>query len=102
MKEERTHGHSWLQIAQFLPGRSANAIKNRWNYLSRRRMRNLSLPFPVLKPGTAPPAAELLDTPVHREVEIQAITVQDDPPFDDDGKCDDDSFYQCLRWASSF
>jgi hypothetical protein len=29
-------GHAWAKIREFLPGRSIGAVKNRWNWLSRR------------------------------------------------------------------
>ena len=33
----KLHGNAWAKIASFLPGRSSNAVKNRFNWLSRRR-----------------------------------------------------------------
>ncbi|OHS98566.1 Myb-like DNA-binding domain containing protein [Tritrichomonas foetus] len=32
----KLHGNAWAKIASFLPGRSSNAVKNRFNWLSRR------------------------------------------------------------------
>lgn len=29
------HGNKWVKISELLPGRSANDVKNRWNYLCR-------------------------------------------------------------------
>jgi hypothetical protein len=39
---QRLFGNAWSQIAQYLPGRSANAVKNRWSWLARH---NLPGPF---------------------------------------------------------
>lgn len=38
VQQQRLHGNVWSKIAQFLPGRSANAVKNRWSWLSRHRV----------------------------------------------------------------
>ena len=35
IKQQRIHGNFWSKISRFLPGRSSNAIKNRWSWLSR-------------------------------------------------------------------
>lgn len=35
IKQQRAHGNFWSKIARYLPGRSSNAIKNRWSWLSR-------------------------------------------------------------------
>lgn len=38
IQQQRIHGNFWTKIAQFLPGRSANNVKNRWGWLSRHRI----------------------------------------------------------------
>jgi hypothetical protein len=35
IQQQRVFGNVWSQIAQFLPGRSPNSVKNRWSWLSR-------------------------------------------------------------------
>jgi hypothetical protein len=35
LQQQRIFGNVWSQIAQFLPGRSPNSVKNRWSWLSR-------------------------------------------------------------------
>jgi hypothetical protein len=35
LQYQRVYGNLWSRIAQFLPGRSPNATKNRWSWLSR-------------------------------------------------------------------
>jgi hypothetical protein len=35
IQQQRIYGNVWSRIAQFLPGRSPNSVKNRWSWLSR-------------------------------------------------------------------
>ena len=46
---QKVYGNSWAKISKSLPGRSANAIKNRWSWLSRHRI-NHSIQEPYLFP----------------------------------------------------
>ncbi|KAH0785152.1 Myb-like DNA-binding domain containing protein [Histomonas meleagridis] len=38
IQQQRLYGNVWSKIAQFLPGRSSNNVKNRWSWLSRHRI----------------------------------------------------------------
>jgi hypothetical protein len=40
IEKQMEFGHSWAAIKQFLPGRSAVCVKNRWNWLCRRDIPN--------------------------------------------------------------
>ena len=35
IQQQQIHGNMWTKIAQYLPGRSANNVKNRWSWISR-------------------------------------------------------------------
>jgi hypothetical protein len=44
MQQHSLHGNAWAHIAQFLPGRPSNSVKNRWIWLTKHRV-------PVRRPG---------------------------------------------------
>jgi hypothetical protein len=54
VQQQRIYGNVWSQVAHFLPGRSANSVKNRWSWLSRHRARTTSAPgMPLPIPSVA-------------------------------------------------
>ena len=55
MQQQRIFGNSWSKIALSLPGRSANAIKNRWSWLNRHKNRNQRNLAAMPQPGLYSP-----------------------------------------------
>jgi hypothetical protein len=57
VQQQRIYGNVWSQIAQFLPGRSPNAVKNRWSWLSRHSIPPVFVTrmFPFAIPPRPPP-----------------------------------------------
>jgi hypothetical protein len=55
-KLQRQWGNKWAKIAELMPGRTDNAVKNRWNSTLKRRTQTQPLPPPaVSRPAVAPP-----------------------------------------------
>lgn len=67
VQQQRLHGNVWSKIAQFLPGRSANAVKNRWSWLSRHRvppsLAAQMMPFVVQQQKQKPPSQRMPPMP---------------------------------------
>jgi hypothetical protein len=57
VRQQRVYGNVWSRIAQDIPGRSPNAVKNRWSWLSRHAVSSaLAMRMiPTLVQGRPPP-----------------------------------------------
>jgi hypothetical protein len=70
MRQQWIYGNMWSQIAAALPGRSANAVKNRWSWLSRHHqtrpfIRPIPLPVrPIPRPLPIPQIGTMTITPI--------------------------------------
>lgn len=64
IQQQQIHGNFWTKIAQYLPGRSANNIKNRWSWLTRHRVSPTIaaqiLPILMLKQQQSPMSGQYL------------------------------------------
>lgn len=102
-RERRMYGNRWSRIAEFLPGRSANSIKNRWNWLCRREFSS-----PLAKRAVQPRA---IAGPETNRGEVPALTdaqcgkpessiipeVKDSLPFLDPQEFEDDFEWMELK-----
>jgi hypothetical protein len=57
LQQQRLSGNQWSQVAYFLPGRSANAVKNRFSWLNRHGISQVfqTAPVPTAPVPPAPP-----------------------------------------------
>jgi hypothetical protein len=81
VQQQRVYGNVWSQIAQFLPGRSRNAVKNRWSWLSRHSVPPVFVTrmFPFAIPQRPPPPRIV---PQPRPVMPQIFQTQRTAPAD--------------------
>ena len=54
IKQQQLHGNTWSKIARYLPGRSLNAVKNRWSWLSRHNVINALSTISATRPKPSP------------------------------------------------
>jgi hypothetical protein len=104
VQQQRIVGNVWSQITQFLPGRSPNAIKNRWFWLTRRKGPAKMDPYAMWQMPMMPPsvpnkkrqqAPAVVSRPTRKDGETGAMPGTDlDPalakflssrPFEPDG-----------------
>lgn len=76
---QQIHGNLWAFIALFLPGRSGNSVKNRFNWLERRHLTRSRLSNPI----NSAPSSNPLPIP-----EISNSRLSTQTPLDDSGNLD--------------
>ncbi|OHT09376.1 hypothetical protein TRFO_21681 [Tritrichomonas foetus] len=77
------HGNLWTRIAMFLPGRSGNSVKNRYNWLERRRLTSFPFVGSSKITGSLPVRRTNLPIPIIQSVSTQSKQVESHTLFDD-------------------
>ena len=86
IQKQKELGNKWAKIAELLPGRTDNAVKNRWNSALKRRLAQQNLGVTIPKPRS-PQSSPQSSAPSHSPIQpsspvyVSAITLEKSNPL---------------------